>query len=138
MILVYRYKEPIITVPPIPALDRVKINIPELRSDMMETEQPQLKSISFSLKRSGKIIRKVDASPSASSRNWKPLEISESESEESNNQALIGRKLLAEIIYISKPMAHLTVSACFGYNTWKPWMVSFIMDILRFNLKNIV
>ncbi|KAK9680007.1 Peroxisomal membrane protein (Pex16) [Popillia japonica] len=31
-------------------------------------------------------------------------------------------------------MAHLTVSACFGYNTWKPWMVSFIMDILSLQL----
>lgn len=109
----------------------MKLNTTEARGDISDGENPQLKSISFSLKRSGKVIRKIDASPSVSSRSWKALDVSQNKSEESDNQALIDRKLFAEVIYISKPLAHLSVSACFGYNTWKPWMISLLLDALR-------
>ncbi|KRT86327.1 hypothetical protein AMK59_768, partial [Oryctes borbonicus] len=130
LVLVYHHKESIITVPSVPTLDRVKLNTSELQGDSSD-ENAQLKSVSFSLKHSGKVIRKIDASPLISGRNWKPLEVSQTELDDSDNQAMIRRKQLAEVIYISKPLAHLSVSACFGYNTWKPWMVSLIMDILR-------
>ncbi|GJQ82350.1 hypothetical protein Trydic_g421 [Trypoxylus dichotomus] len=132
--LICHYKESIITVPSVPALDRIKLNTPELRGDISDSENPQLKSVSFSLKRSGKVIRKIDASPSISGRNWKPLQVTQSDLDECNDQAMIRRKQLAEVIYVSKPLAHLGVSAIFGYNTWKPWMVSLVMDILSLQL----
>lgn len=135
LILIYNHKENIIQTPPIPILDRTKLskNVPNC-SSMRDIAQAQMDSVSFTLKGSGRVIRKVDASPPISLRTWKPLkaqETCENDQNQTIEQALAGRQLIAETIYIFKPMAHLASVACFGNNSWKPWILSLAMDLTR-------
>lgn len=133
MILVYSHKESIVQTPPVPTLDRAKIAKGGANfSSVREMVQPQLDSISFTLKGSGRIIRKVEASPPIGIRTWKPLQNSElCDNVQTIEQALAGRQLIAETIYIMKPMTHLISMACFGRESWKPWVVALVMDVTR-------
>lgn len=133
LFLVFHHKETIIENPPIPVLKRRKIEPQNYSTDYTVDEaRTQLESMSFVLKRSGKVIRKVDAAPPISIRNWKPLSYdNNNESKADSEKAIDGKELMAETIYILKPIAHLGSVLCFGNNTWKPWMLSFIMDIAR-------
>lgn len=66
-------------------------------------------------------------------RNWKPLEIREAPPVENDekNGILIKRQLIAEMIYVAKPIAHLISMGIFGNKTWKPWLISLSMDLIR-------
>ncbi|EFA02007.1 peroxisomal membrane protein PEX16 [Tribolium castaneum] len=136
LILVYNHKENIIQTPPIPYLDRGKIPKDGTNcSSVRDIAQAQLSSVSFTLKESGRVIRKIDASPPISLRTWKPLKAQETcDNEQTIEQALAERQLIAETIYIVKPMAHLASVACFGSSSWKPWVISLAMDITSLQL----
>lgn len=135
MILIYRHKENIIQTPPIPILERKKLPKSGTNSSVNASsvdDVAQLESFSFTLKRSGRTVRKVDSSPPIGLRNWKPLQhIQETDNREALEQALAGKQLIAETIYVTKPLVHLATMACFGQTTWKPWMISLIMDLAR-------
>ncbi|RZC41981.1 peroxisomal membrane protein PEX16, partial [Asbolus verrucosus] len=136
LILIYSHKESIIQTPPIPTLERNKLmkNMTNCNS-VRDIAQAQMDSLSFTLKGSGRVIRRIDTSPPISLRDWKPLQIQHTcDNEQTIEQALAGRQLIAETIYIMKPMAHLGSVACFGNNSWKPWMVSLIMDFTSLQL----
>lgn len=119
--LIYKHKEPIIENPPVAPLDRVKL--------AKEPEFRELGSVSFTLKRSGRVVRKIDSSPPLGMRTWKPLEVHKIE--EVSSKILSRPELLAESIYISKPLVHLISLGLLGSNTWKPWMISLAMDLTR-------
>lgn len=105
---------------------------PQFDPSVSEVAQAQLDAISFTLQRSGKIVRKIDASPPIAARNWKGLERSMCyDNEQTLEQALAGRQLVAETVYILKPLVHLGSLACFGENAWKSWMVALLMDLSR-------
>lgn len=135
LFLVFHHKETIIENPPMPVLKRRKTDSQNYSTDYTVDEaRTQLESMSFVLKRSGKVIRKVDAAPPISIRNWKPLNYDNNNETKTDNtveKGIDGKELIAETIYILKPIAHLGSILCFGNNTWKPWMLSFIMDITR-------
>ncbi|XP_023011936.2 peroxisomal biogenesis factor 16 [Leptinotarsa decemlineata] len=138
LFLVYQHKEPIIQNPPIPVLDRrdLKSNNSNYAT-MGDLAQEQLNSVSFTLKRSGRVVRKVDSAPPLAIRNWKPLLKAPSFSCGNNQtieQSLAGRQLIAETIYISKPLVHLLSMACFGTETWKPWMIGLALDLTSLQL----
>ncbi|XP_017778573.1 PREDICTED: peroxisomal membrane protein PEX16 [Nicrophorus vespilloides] len=136
LMLVYHHKENIIQQPPIPPLYRRDMKKAEQENGVAELAQAQLDSISFNLKRSGKTIRKIDASPPVGSRNWKPIERALFDNEQTIEQSLAGQQLIAESIYILKPMVHLASMACFGTQTWKPWAISLILDASSLHLYN--
>ncbi|KAJ8931921.1 hypothetical protein NQ314_015119 [Rhamnusium bicolor] len=120
--------------PPIPVLDRKNINANSNYTTVADMAQAQFDSASFTLKRSGRVVRKIDASPPMGMRCWKPLQSRQTfgcENEQTIEQALAGRQLIAETIYIAKPIIHLTSMACFGTRTWKPWLLSLILDLSR-------
>ncbi|KAJ3659141.1 hypothetical protein Zmor_010846 [Zophobas morio] len=136
LILIYNHKETIIQTPPIPLLDRAKLSkVPPNYGSVRDIAQAQMDSISFTLKGSGRVIRRVDASPPIHVRTWRPLQVQEPcDNDQTIEQALAGRQLIAETIYIMKPIAHLTSVACFGSNSWKPWIVALALDLTSLQL----
>lgn len=111
---------------------RKQIMIPQAtETAAAEVAQAQMDSVSFNLKRSGKIIRKVDASPPIHVRNWRSLHRTQFDNEQTIEQALAGQQLIAETLYIVKPIAHLCALGCFGDKSWKPFLLSLLIDLGR-------
>lgn len=140
LFLVYHHRETIIQHPPIPPLQRSAVQAGGSQYDpsVSEVAQAQLDAISFTLKRSGRIVRKIDSSPPVAARTWKGLERSAFyDNEQTLEQALAGRQLVAETIYVLKPLVHLGSIACFGEKTWKPWMVALLMDLSRWGERGV-
>lgn len=134
--MIYHHKEPIIQNPPIPVLDRRTLPLAELRNDftVAELAREQMDAISFTLKRSGKIIRKISSSPPIKMRNWKPPERLSCGNNQTVEQALARRQLVAETIYILKPIAHLASLGICSNRSWKPWVLSLVMDLTSLHL----
>lgn len=130
MLLIFHYKENVIEHPPIPVLQRRSLES-GLYNDTSLSNVAELDNISFVLHHSGKVIRKVDSSPPIAFRTWKPLERNICDNKQSIEQSLIDKQLIAEALYIIKPIVHLSSVACFGNNTWKPWIFSLILDLYR-------
>ncbi|KAJ8944781.1 hypothetical protein NQ318_003649 [Aromia moschata] len=136
LMLIYHYKESIVQNPPVPVLDRKSLK-PNEHTTVGDIAQTHLEPQSFTLKRSGRVVRKVDASPPITMRRWKPLlqvQAFTCENKEDIEQVLIGRHLVAETIYITKPIVHLASMAYFGTKTWKPWMISLALDLSSLHL----
>ena len=41
-------------------------------------------------------------------------------------------RTLGEILFIVQPLAHLSCVAMFGRRSWKPWLISMGMELLRY------
>ncbi|XP_044747863.1 peroxisomal membrane protein PEX16 [Coccinella septempunctata] len=137
LILVHHYKEPLIQYPVIPVLERKKLNQVNDGGSITVSEICQQGSVSFKLKRSGRLIRKVEASPPVNLRSWKPLpkEINyDSENLENVEQALLDRMLAAETIYLVKPVAHLGSMIYFGEKSWTPYILALMFDLCSLQL----
>lgn len=98
-----------------------------------------MESVAFVLKRSGKVIRKVETSPPFHLRNWKPLtiqpnKIHNNSRNDLSQRGLNSQQMIAETIYALKPLLHLTSVYRFGNNTWKPWLVSLLLDLVSLQL----
>lgn len=129
--LLFQHDSNIIENPPIPILKRNTINQVQTRGDFNVDARTQLDSIAFVLKRSGKVIRKIESSPPLNLRNWKPLSIPNCTEnvEPKIHQKLAARQLVAEMLYALKPLIHLSSIYRFGNNTWKPWALSLLIDL---------
>uniref|UniRef100_A0A182KDU0 Peroxisomal membrane protein PEX16 n=1 Tax=Anopheles christyi TaxID=43041 RepID=A0A182KDU0_9DIPT len=129
----------IIRNPPIPSLNRKAIQ---------EAHRPPSDNASFRdnlegggtaivLKRSGRVMRKVNCSPSLTSRTWKPP----SAANQSYQPAIeYGGKFLvsAEMLYIAKPLIHLASMRKFGAKSWTSYLIALALDSvsLRMYYKN--
>ncbi|XP_008213201.1 peroxisomal membrane protein PEX16 [Nasonia vitripennis] len=125
LVLVFRYKERITLTPAIPPLNREKLN--ENNDGLQRPKE------AFSLKRSGKVVRTVRSS-SSQPRTWTPPTSSSSvETEELGNATTIDSLkkslLIAETLYIVKPLLHLGCLSVSGPKNWNPWLLSFIIDL---------
>lgn len=133
--MLFHHKSNIIENPPIAILKRKKLA--DEQSVDFNGPTTQLESVAFVLKRSGKVIRKVESSPPVNLRNWKPISLpNNNEAEPTPEQALIRRQMIAETIYVLKPIAHLLSIFRFGNNTWKPWALSLLIDLASLHLHN--
>lgn len=137
-ILTFQYKNKFVSNPPIQTIDRKKLDqsVPEQPiEDITNTSG----SFTFKLKRSGRIIRKVEGAPPVYLRNWKAPTAA--------NERTIANELgpsssssddywirVAEILYISKPLVHLASMALFGRDSWKSWSTALGMDISSLRL----
>lgn len=144
ILLIYRYKESIIQHPPVPILDRKNVKNLDysINNTIPNTETTSVDTISFILTRSGRVVRKVDSSPPTTFRSWKGLECKQGgyNKDQSIQQACRNKQLVAETLYVIKPVVHLGTVVCFGNNTWKPWLISLLLDCYRwhFRLPNII
>lgn len=131
-VLTFHYKNKFVTNPPIQTVDRKKL-------DQSSTDQ-QIDDIgnasgtlTFTLKRSGKVVRKVEGAPPVYLRNWKSPVADVTQ----NEPTLIADEYwirVAEILYISKPIVHLGSIALFGHKNWRSWGTSLAMDLSSLRL----
>lgn len=116
-VLVFYLKVGLTRSPAIPSFDRVKY-----KPNQVGAEQNMV----FVLKHSGRVIRKLHASPPLYSRDWAvpsgplPLDI---------ERNLPTPNLLAEVIHIARPLCHLVSMGACGTSSWKPWLLSLGMDV---------
>lgn len=127
--LIFRYKEQISETPAVSVIDRRLLQ----KSDDENLTRP----VSFQLKNSGRIIRKVDSAPPANFRSWKPIqeEIKEAcENRQNVDNSPTKMQLIAESLYIIKPLIHLGSIKLYNENTWKPYGISLLCDLLSLYL----
>ncbi|KAF7267492.1 hypothetical protein GWI33_019289 [Rhynchophorus ferrugineus] len=137
-VLIHVHKERIIENPPIPQLDRAKLQTDgnSNNKNLLNLESSESAATSFTLKHSGRIIRKIESSPPLGLRTWKPLEpeIIHHIEDKKVQQLIMTRQLIAEYIYIAKPILHLISYGMYGPKSWKPWMLSLALDVSSLQL----
>lgn len=116
----------IITSPPITALNRRALSKQRQAEASAAESLPQSEhSITFQLKRSGRLIRKVEGAPPIQYRDFK-LHVDNADAAKTQ----IPRELLnAEYLYIAKPLIHLAAMGLFGQRSWKQYMIAFSIDL---------
>ncbi|ALC44784.1 Pex16 [Drosophila busckii] len=121
----------IISSPPIQALNRRAL------SKQSQTAEPEAEnltqaehSITFKLKRSGRLIRKVEGAPPMQYRDFN-LHVDNAEAAKTQ----IPRELMqAEYLYIAKPLIHLASMGLFGQRSWKQYMIALSIDLYSVHL----
>ncbi|XP_063233294.1 peroxisomal membrane protein PEX16 [Bacillus rossius redtenbacheri] len=124
--LVFQHGELVTQTPAIPPLMR------DGAPDVSELDEKlQVQSAAFTLRRSGRVIRRVEMAPPIRSRAWKPLRLPAAcrESKTVMDEETSFRSI-AECLYIIKPIAHLCLMSVHGQKSWKPWLMSLVMDIV--------
>lgn len=142
-VLKFYHRELIIQNPSIVALDRK--NVDKVLADVSAAESvPEMfdtvnSTFTFKLKRSGRLVRKVEGAPPVYLRSWKPLD--PDAVDVPNSVPIVKYKSLttAEALYILKPIVHLTSAGIFGINSWKSYSVALFIDLASLNMykKNI-
>ncbi|KAG7190538.1 hypothetical protein KM043_006639 [Ampulex compressa] len=128
LLLIYVYKERITKYPPVPSLDREKLK---------SVDQEKALKEGFHLKRSGTIVRSVRAAGPVEIRAWAPLSQNNDESTCENKKAASKKTLiLAESLYILKPLLHLGCISITGETKWQPWMLSLVVDLISLRMFN--
>lgn len=133
--------------PPLPALDRDALIQTQYKTstakelnefeENLETESETINGSTYSLKRSGRLMRKLSAAPPMNFRSWKvPKEHGALQDDNHNNRltmytptVLSPQRMWAETLYVTRPLAHLLTMYLFGVNSWKPWVISGGIDI---------
>lgn len=144
-ILKFYHREAIIQNPPVVALDRK--NIDKMLAEASAAESvPEMfdtanSTFTFKLKRSGRVVRKVEGAPPVYLRSWKALDPDAIQQEIPTSVPIVMHKGVtsAEVLYILKPIIHLTSAGIFGLNSWKSYSVALFIDLASLNLykKNI-
>nr|XP_034184771.1 peroxisomal membrane protein PEX16 isoform X1 [Osmia lignaria]XP_034184772.1 peroxisomal membrane protein PEX16 isoform X1 [Osmia lignaria] len=125
LLLVHLYKERITKSPPIQPLNRGKLN---------ESDDDKLKE-GFKLKRCGTVVRSIRGTNNAPMRIWEPLSSTISDNDNLNcSSASEKNLLLAESLYIVKPLLHLGCISLTGEKQWLPWLLSFAIDSLSLKI----
>lgn len=144
-ILKFYHHESIIQNPPIIALDRKNIDkiIAEASAEASVPEMYDAASSSFTfkLKRSGRVVRKIEGSPPVYLRSWKPIDPDIGPVEVPTTMPMEQFKKLStpEVLYILKPIIHLSSVSIFGINSWKSYGIALFVDLLSLRMyqKNI-
>uniref|UniRef100_A0A8C3UDS3 Peroxisomal membrane protein PEX16 n=1 Tax=Catharus ustulatus TaxID=91951 RepID=A0A8C3UDS3_CATUS len=123
LLLLLWYKAGIQMSPPIVPLNR-------------ETQQPDQTYVG---RRSSRVVRSLQSTPSLQSRHWgspQQREESQPKSEEMNQPPTpLGlQETIAESIYITRPLLHLLSLGVWGQRSWKPWLLSAVLDISSLSL----
>ncbi|XP_064514103.1 peroxisomal biogenesis factor 16 [Pseudopipra pipra] len=91
-------------------------------------------------RRSSRVVRSLQSTPSLQSRHWgSPQQREESQSrraEEMNQPPTpLGlQETIAESLYITRPLLHLLSLGVWGQRSWKPWLLSAVLDISSLSL----
>lgn len=132
--------EKIVTTPALPALNRraiikkqknalkngLIIEDSSERNGKLNTNVFGESSSTFQLKRSGRVIRKVEGAPPLQYRNFK---VAEEQQLENASNSVSFRLVQAEYLYIAKPLIHLAAMGLFGQKRWKQYIVSLSLDL---------
>ncbi|KAM9366793.1 peroxisomal biogenesis factor 16 [Symphorus nematophorus] len=132
LVLLLWYKSGIQTSPPIIPLDRGAEFVGE---DDANGEQRE--DSCFVGQRSGRVIRPLGSAPSLQNRLWgAPSQRKRSgvngEKLHSKPTELSLQETLAESVYIGRPLVHLLCLGLCGKQSWKPWLVSGVLELSSF------
>ncbi|KAL5007499.1 hypothetical protein ScPMuIL_016305 [Solemya velum] len=146
-LLLFYYKSGIQPSPPVPPVNRETFDAallhefpkngePDLPDDDSgdddENQDNLLQLKTFTLKRSGRVMRRLSDAPPLHMRDWKlPAKVKETDKNpESTVPSILNtQRMCAESIHIMKPITHLLSMYIFGQASWKPWLVACGMDI---------
>ncbi|KAG7219512.1 hypothetical protein INR49_019036 [Caranx melampygus] len=133
IVLLLWYKSGIQTSPPIIPLDRVA----ELSAEDDGNDEVQ-NDTCFVGQRSGRVIRPLGSGPSLQARLWgaptqRKRRSSSLREKLHNKPTELGlQETIAESVYISRPLVHLLCLAVCGKQSWKPWLVSGVLELSSF------
>uniref|UniRef100_A0A8C9MGD2 Peroxisomal membrane protein PEX16 n=1 Tax=Serinus canaria TaxID=9135 RepID=A0A8C9MGD2_SERCA len=134
LLLLLWYKAGIQMSPPIVPLNREKQQPLHPQGDSSGKDQ------TYVGRRSSRVVRSLQSTPSLQSRHWgSPQQREESQSrrtEEINQPPTpLGlQETIAESIYITRPLLHLLSLGVWGQRSWKPWLLSAVLDISSLSL----
>ncbi|KAM9653809.1 peroxisomal biogenesis factor 16 isoform 2-T3 [Morphnus guianensis] len=137
LLLLLWYKAGIQTSPPIVPLNREQQQ-PLHPQDMEDNSSG--KDQTYVGRRSSRVVRSLQSTPSLQSRHWgSPQQREESQSrraEEMNQPPTpLGlQETIAESLYITRPLLHLLSLGVWGQRSWKPWLLSAVLDISSLSL----
>ncbi|XP_062327924.1 peroxisomal biogenesis factor 16 [Osmerus eperlanus] len=133
--LLFWYKSGIQTSPPIIPLDREA----GLRNqDTEHDDHPE--DPSFVGQRSGRVIRPLGSTPPLHTRLWEApgrerRQDCEHPPSDPPAPTLLGfQETLAESLFIGRPLVHLLSLGLCGKRSWKPWVISGVLEITSFAL----
>ncbi|CAL1532099.1 unnamed protein product [Lymnaea stagnalis] len=131
-------------VPPLAPIDReaiLKQAVVQKQSDQVNNNQGKtqtatngpIPSVTFTLKRSGKVMRSMATAPPMNLRDWKLPQLPSVSSpvlkENCKPTKLSRSQVWGECIYIFKPLIHLTSLYIYGTSSFKPWLLSSGLDV---------
>uniref|UniRef100_A0A4W6CIQ6 Peroxisomal membrane protein PEX16 n=1 Tax=Lates calcarifer TaxID=8187 RepID=A0A4W6CIQ6_LATCA len=137
LVLLLWYKSGIQTSPPIIPLDRSA----ELGGED-DGDGEQQDDTCFVGQRSGRVIRPLGSGPSLQARLWgapnqqKKKRSSLKEKLHSKPTPLGLQETIAESVYIGRPLVHLLCLGLCGKQSWKPWLVSGVLELSSFAVLN--
>ncbi|XP_076144357.1 peroxisomal biogenesis factor 16 isoform X1 [Alosa pseudoharengus] len=136
VLLLFWYKSGIQTSPPIIPLDR--------DSDLCKREEDKedCRNDQFHVgQRTGRVIRTLSTTPpmharvwGAPQKEWMNNQVSEDLQPSPTPLGLL--ETIAEALYIGRPLVHLLCLGACGRRSWKPWVVSLILEITSYSLLN--
>lgn len=124
LVLLLRDQKTMLLSPSIPGLDRSRL-LSVKSSGAKKTHQ---EGFTFTLKKSGRVIRKIDGAPPAIQRDWKAPVSGPAGVSETHLNPLNRRRLVAEVVYVVRPLLHLMAMGQWGEKSWKPFLLSVCLD----------
>ena len=109
VVLLMKKSGSMIVHPLVPPLDRSLLTSP-MTENQQVPPQDSPPVFTFTLKRSGRVIRKVEGAPPSFARDWSLPLSSSITTTSSGLPRLVGTRLAAELLHVCQPLAHLLVS----------------------------
>ncbi|XP_062950189.1 peroxisomal biogenesis factor 16 [Cynocephalus volans] len=134
MFLLIWFKAGLQTSPPIVPLDReTQAQAPD--GDHSPGNQEQ----SYVGKRSNRVVRTLQNTPSLHSRHWGAPQQREGRQQQpellSGTPTPLGlQETIAESLYIARPLLHLISLGLWGQRSWTPWLLSGVVDVTSLSL----
>ncbi|XP_054713045.1 peroxisomal membrane protein PEX16-like [Uloborus diversus] len=134
-VLLLKYEQGLQLSPPIPPLNRRReISLAESKSKKLSSTEKTDDS-TFTLKRSGRVIRTLETAPPLTARSWKvPKSENNTNLPLRNPTKLVNRHFTAEMLHLFRPLIHLLSVGAFGELSWKPWVVALGIDIASLHM----
>ncbi|XP_064399974.1 peroxisomal membrane protein PEX16-like isoform X2 [Halichondria panicea] len=134
-LLVFKLHYGVIRTPPVPSTDRKQAETAHSSNPEREDAQP----LAWKAPRTGRIIRSVHTDPtipySELQHNVAPLSPSQtSRDSPSRLMSLDTNSLIAEALYIARPLVHIISMFIFQQSSWKPWLLALGMDLTSLQL----
>ncbi|XP_070758466.1 peroxisomal biogenesis factor 16 [Enoplosus armatus] len=133
LVLLLWYKSGIQTSPPITPLDRGAEFVSE------DDGNREHDDTCFVGQRSGRAIRPLGSAPSLQARLWGAQSQRRKRRSSLNGEKLHSKpthlslqETIAESVYIGRPLVHLLCLGLCGKQSWKPWLVSGVLELSSF------
>ncbi|KAM9080985.1 peroxisomal biogenesis factor 16 isoform 1-T1 [Megaptera novaeangliae] len=135
MFLLMWFKAGLQTSPPIVPLDR------ETQAQSQDGDSsPGSQEQSYVGKRSNRVVRTLQNTPSLHSRHWGAPQQREGRQQQQHEELSVTptplglQETIAESLYIARPLLHLLSLGLWGQRSWTPWLLSGVVDVTSLSL----